>query len=223
MNPLSAEKTESRLKDTLISDPRIHNINSKKGRIAKRIFDIAVSSLALVAFPIILIPAAISIKLTSKGPVFYRQLRTGRNGRTFLCYKFRTMRNDANDLPVRRNDPRVTTVGRIMRKTSIDELPQIINVFLGQMSLVGPRPHMVTHTLFYQSIIRDYNRRLAVKPGITGLAQISGYRGATDRPSKMQRRIDADLAYIETWSPWLDIKIILRTVANIIHGEENAY
>ena len=189
----------------------------------KRAFDLTLSSVGLLFFPLILLPVGIVIRLTSPGPVFYKQLRSGKNGKLFVCYKFRTMYHLTSDAPVQRHDPRVTRIGRLLRKTSMDELPQIINVFLGQMSLVGPRPHMITHNLFYQSIVDDYRKRMVVKPGITGWAQINGYRGATDRPWKMKRRIDHDLWYINNWSLWLDVKIIFRTFANIVAGEENAY
>lgn len=138
--------------------------------ILKRTLDLAGSTLGLLIFPIILIPVAIAIRISSPGPVFYRQLRTGRRGHLFTCYKFRTMYRGTGSETVYRNDPRVTPIGAFLRRTSLDELPQLLNVFLGQMSLVGPRPHMITHTLFYGSLIDGYSERLAVKPGITGLA-----------------------------------------------------
>ena len=183
----------------------------------------AVSSVGLLFFPLLMIPIGVGIKMSSKGPVFYRQLRTGRNGRLFTCYKFRTMYNNTGTETVERNDPRVTSFGAFLRRRSLDELPQIVNVFLGQMSLVGPRPHMLSHTLFYGSLIDGYGERLSVKPGITGLAQIEGYRGATDRIWKMQKRIDFDRSYISHWSMWKDLKIIGRTLVKEIRGDENAF
>ncbi|MCH5318717.1 MAG: sugar transferase [Paramuribaculum sp.] len=192
-------------------------------RIVKRTLDLIGSSIGLVIFPLVLIPVAVAIKIDSRGPVFYRQLRTGRNGRLFTCYKFRTMSVDADENPVRRSDPRVTHVGRFLRRTSIDELPQLINVFLGQMSLVGPRPHIPTHTLFYGSIIPRYNERLAVKPGITGWAQVNGYRGSTDRMWKMERRIEHDLWYITHQSFCLDLRILRLTFRLLYRGDPNAY
>ena len=192
-------------------------------RIIKRTLDLIGSSIGLVFFPLLLIPVAAAIKLDSRGRVFYRQLRTGRHGRLFTCYKFRTMKVETDDNPVRRVDSRVTRVGRFLRRTSLDELPQLINVFLGQMSLVGPRPHMPTHTLFYGSIIARYNERLAVKPGITGWAQVNGYRGSTDRMWKMERRIEHDLHYIANQSTALDIRIIIRTLSLLLRGDKNAY
>ena len=179
--------------------------------------------MGLALFPLVLIPVAVAIKLDSDGPVFYRQLRTGRHGRLFTCYKFRTMKVEADDNPVRRVDSRVTRVGRFLRRTSLDELPQLINVFLGQMSLVGPRPHIPTHTLFYGSIITRYNERLTVKPGITGWAQVCGYRGSTDRMWKMERRIEHDLHYIANQSTAFDMRILIRTLSLLLRGDKNAY
>ena len=181
------------------------------------------SAVGLALFPLVLIPVTIATKLDSRGPVFYRQFRTGRHGRIFTCYKFRTMAVDGDDNPVRRGDPRVTRVGRFLRRTSLDELPQLINVFIGQMSLVGPRPHIPTHTLFYGSIIPHYNERLVVKPGITGLAQVSGYRGSTDRMWKMERRIELDLRYIRNQSLRIDVSILIRTLLIQMRGDPNAY
>lgn len=193
------------------------------GRIIKRAFDLIGSSIGLIFFPVVLLPVATIIKLDSRGPVFYRQLRTGRRGRLFTCYKFRTMEVNSDERPVSRRDPRVTRMGRFLRRTSIDELPQLINVFLGQMSLVGPRPHIPTHTLFYGSIVPRYNERLCVKPGITGWAQVNGYRGSTDRMWKMERRIEHDLWYIAHQSLRLDLRILMRTFSLLLRGDKNAY
>lgn len=193
-------------------------------RFAKRTLDIAVSSTAILFFSVLFIPVAIAIKATSPGPVFYRQKRTGYKGKPFNCLKFRTMYyNPEDESPVEKNDPRVTPVGRFLRHSSIDELPQIFNVLAGQMSIVGPRPHMISHTEHYKQLIAKYMMRHSVKPGITGWAQVNGFRGSTDYLWKMERRVEHDVWYIENWSFLLDLKIIARTVINIFIGDENAY
>lgn len=191
----------------------------------KRLFDIAFSSVFLLISPVIFIPVAVAIKLSSPGPVFFRQKRTGYLGREFLCWKFRTMKvnGDSNTKQTERNDPRKTRVGDFLRRTSIDELPQFINVFLGDMSVVGPRPHMLRDTEDYSALIDRYMVRHFIKPGITGWAQVNGYRGATDQLWKMERRVEHDVWYSENWTFFLDIKIIVRTVLNAIQGEKNAF
>lgn len=199
-------------------------LTSWTSRLAKRALDIAVSSTAILFFSIFFIPVAIAIKATSSGPVFYRQKRTGYKGKPFNCLKFRTMHyNPSDESPVEKNDPRVTPVGRFLRHSSIDELPQIFNVLAGQMSIVGPRPHMISHTEYYRQLITKYMMRHSVKPGITGWAQVNGFRGSTDYLWKMERRVEHDVWYIENWSFLLDLKIIARTVINIFAGDENAY
>jgi putative colanic acid biosynthesis UDP-glucose lipid carrier transferase len=197
-------------------------------RLMKRSFDIAFSLAVLVGiFPVVLLLSGLIIKLTSRGPIFFKQKRTGEDGRTFTCYKFRTMRADnpnaADKLQAIQNDPRLTGVGRILRRTSMDELPQFWNVLKGDMSVVGPRPHMLKHTEDYRNIISQYMVRHFVKPGVTGWAQVNGYRGATHNPEQMQRRIEHDLYYIENWSFLLDLTIVGRTVVHVIHGDKNAY
>ena len=193
-------------------------------RASKRLMDLFVSGSAILLFPIVFIPVAIAIKVTSGGPIFYRQRRTGYKGKAFECLKFRTMYfNPEDESPVEKNDPRVTPIGKFLRHSSIDELPQIFNVFIGQMSIVGPRPHMVSHTEYYKPLIAKYMVRHSVKPGITGWAQVNGYRGSTDKLWKMERRVEHDLWYIENWSFMLDVKIIARTLINIFKGDENAY
>lgn len=159
------------------------------------------------------------------GPVFFKQKRTGLNGKTFTCFKFRSMRvnDDADQLQATKNDPRTTKWGEIMRHTNIDELPQFINVLLGSMSVVGPRPHMLKHTEQYSSIIDKYMIRHFVKPGITGWSQVNGFRGETKELGQMEGRISGDIWYIEHWTFGLDLYIIYKTIANAIHGEENAY
>lgn len=194
-------------------------------RAAKRAFDIAFSSIVLLFSPIVFIPVAIAIKLSSPGPVFFKQKRTGYRGKDFYCWKFRTMRVNAKaDLQqAQKDDPRKTRIGEILRHTSIDELPQFINVLLGDMSIVGPRPHMLKHTADYSKIIDKYMVRHLIKPGITGWAQVNGYRGLTEQLWQMERRVEFDVWYIENWSFLLDLKIVVRTVVNAIKGESNAF
>jgi len=194
-------------------------------RAFKRVFDIVVSSVFLCFYPLIYIPIAIAIKLTSPGPVYFVQQRTGYKGKPFGCIKFRTMRvnNDADRSQATKNDPRKTRVGEFLRHTSLDELPQFINVFKGDMSIVGPRPHMLKHTEEYSILIDKYMVRHLVKPGITGWAQVNGYRGITDELWKMERRVECDVWYIEHWNMLLDIKIMVRTVVNALIGEKNAF
>ena len=194
-------------------------------RFVKRGFDIVFSSVFLCFYPLVYIPIAIAIKASSPGPVYFKQKRTGYRGTEFWCYKFRTMRvnNDADKAQATRNDPRKTRLGDFLRRTSLDELPQFINVFKGEMSVVGPRPHMVRHTEEYSKIVDQYMVRHLVKPGITGWAQVNGYRGLTDEVWKMEKRVQYDVWYIENWTFLLDLKIIVRTVLNAIHGESNAF
>lgn len=190
----------------------------------KRAFDIVFSGLFLLISPIIFIPVAIAIKLSSPGPVFFRQKRTGYRGEDFTCLKFRTMRvnADSDSRQATVDDPRKTRVGEFLRRTSIDELPQFINVFKGDMSVVGPRPHMLKHTQDYRKLISQYMVRHQIKPGVTGWAQVNGFRGPTDELWKMEKRVAHDVWYIEHWSFTLDLKIIARTVYNALRGEENA-
>lgn len=186
--------------------------------ISKRMLDFLGAGMALVFLAPLLIGIAIAIKATSPGPVLFGQKRYGLRNHRFRIYKFRTMRVDAGDQTgVRQttsNDPRVTPIGRFLRKTSLDELPQLFNVLVGDMSLVGPRPHvpgMLAGARLYEDLVPYYFHRHAVRPGITGLAQVSGCRGSTVEPSSAMDRIDYDLRYIETWSVWLDIKIMFKT------------
>jgi Undecaprenyl-phosphate glucose phosphotransferase len=183
--------------------------------IEKRIFDLVVAAGALVAATPLLIAVAILIKLDSPGPIFFVQRRYGFNQQPFRIIKFRTMCT-LDDGPViqqaRQNDPRVTRVGAWLRRFNIDEIPQLFNVLTGDMSLVGPRPHALSHDREYEQRISRYARRHNVKPGITGWAQINGYRGETDTEDKMRKRVECDLYYIDNWSLWLDFKIMVRTV-----------
>ena len=192
----------------------------------KRLFDIIFSLLVLIlVFPIIFIISAIIIKIQSPGPIFFIQKRTGLDGKSFNCLKFRSMHvnDDADKKQATKDDPRKFSYGNFMRKSNIDELPQFINVLFGDMSVVGPRPHMLKHTDEYSSIINRYMVRHLAKPGITGLAQVSGFRGETYKLSQMEDRVKKDIEYIENWTLLLDIKIIFKTIANIYQGEENAY
>jgi len=181
----------------------------------KRAQDIVLSSLILcvIALPMLLI--AIAVKLSSPGPVLFKQLRYGIDGKPIKVWKFRSMRvleNGDKVVQATRNDPRVTPLGAFLRRTSLDELPQFINVLMGDMSIVGPRPHAVAHNEEYRALIKGYMLRHAVKPGITGWAQINGWRGETDTLDKMEKRVEHDLWYIRNWSFWLDLKIVFLTL-----------
>ena len=191
----------------------------------KRSFDILFSFLVLIVlFPAFLLIAA-AIKLTSKGPVFFKQDRYGLDGKKIGVYKFRSMKVLENSdivIQATKNDPRVTKVGAFLRRTSLDELPQFVNVLLGQMSVVGPRPHAVAHNEHYRNKVAYYMLRHKVKPGITGWAQINGWRGETDTLEKMQKRVEFDLVYIRNWSLWWDIQIIVKTVFKGFGGK-NVY
>jgi putative colanic acid biosynthesis UDP-glucose lipid carrier transferase len=195
-------------------------------RLVKKIFDICFSSLVIFfvfpwLFPIIML----IIKIESPGPIFFKQKRSGRDNRSFMCFKFRSMYvNDfAHDKITQKGDSRVTKFGAFIRRTSIDELPQFFNVFWGDMSVVGPRPHMMNVVKEYSDLINNYVVRQYAKPGITGWAQVNGFRGETKILSDMENRVEYDIWYIENWSLLLDMKIIIKTIINIFKGEENAY
>ncbi len=196
-----------------------HNpLSFRRNRLLKRSFDLVFSSVSLLLSPLVIIPVALAIKLTSRGPVFFVQKRTGIDGSQFKCYKFRTMHvnDEADTLQAYDDDPRITTVGRYLRRTSIDELPQLLNVWLGDMSVVGPRPHMLLHTNQYSGVVDSYIDRHEVKPGITGWAQVNGFRGPTDELWKMQERVRHDLWYVRNWSFELDMRILWRTLRNAV-------
>lgn len=183
--------------------------------IFKRLEDIIVSTVILLLISPVLLVISVAVKFSSPGPVLFRQLRYGMDGKPIRVWKFRSMRvmeNDENVVQATKNDIRVTKVGKFLRSTSLDELPQFFNVWCGQMSVVGPRPHAVAHNEQYRALIQGYMLRHKVKPGITGLAQINGWRGETDTLEKMEKRIEYDLLYIRGWSIWLDLKIIFLTV-----------
>ncbi len=194
--------------------------------VIKRIFDIIFSSLVVIFILSWLTPIiAILIKIESKGPVFFKQSRNGFNYKEFDCYKFRSMmpNKDAHLYQATRGDQRITKIGKFIRKTSIDELPQFFNVLFGDMSVVGPRPHMVSHTNMYAKKIDKFMVRHFVKPGITGLAQISGFRGEIETDKDIIGRVKYDIFYIENWSLLLDLKIITQTFLNAVRGEDKAY
>lgn len=192
----------------------------------KRSCDLLLSGVGLVLLAPLMLITALAIKLDSKGPVLFSQTRNGFNGRSFRIFKFRTM-CVLEDGPVIRqaiqDDPRVTRLGRWLRRTSIDELPQLFNVILGEMSLVGPRPHATAHNTEYEKLVADYAFRYHMKPGITGWAQVSGYRGETQKVELMAKRIEFDLWYIRNWSFWLDIRILLKTLILEFHQSSRPY
>lgn len=206
---------------SLRSEPLEDNGN----RIQKRGLDVFVSLLVTVFILSWLAPIlAILIKLESKGPVFFTQLRSGKNNEPFWCIKFRSLReNKSESVQVTKNDLRVTRLGRFMRKTNIDELPQFLNVLIGNMSVVGPRPHMLKHTEEFNIMYDKYMIRHFVKPGVTGLAQIKGFRGEIKDKELLRKRIEHDIYYLENWSLTQDIKIIFSTVLVSFKGDKNAY
>ncbi len=195
-------------------------------RILKRSFDIVFSLIVLLSvFPIMYVIIGTLIKLSSPGPILFKQKRTGLYGRDFECYKFRTMKvnAEADTLQAVKDDPRKTKIGNFLRRTNLDEFPQFINVLKGDMSVVGPRPHMLKHTEQYSALIDKYMVRHLVKPGITGWAQVTGYRGETKTLEQMEGRVKRDVWYIENWTFFLDLKIIVVTFLNMLRGEKNAY
>ena len=208
-----------------IFDKPIHDWDS----VAKRAFDIVFSLIGIVLFSPVMLLAAIAVKLDSRGPVLFKQKRHGFNNEVIEVYKFRSMYADQSDptakKTVTKNDPRVTRVGRFIRRTSIDELPQFFNSLMGSLSLVGPRPHAVaaqSHNLLYTEVVDGYFARHKVKPGVTGWAQINGWRGEMDTDEKIRKRTEFDLYYIENWSLWLDLKILLLTPIRLL-DTKNAY
>jgi putative colanic acid biosynthesis UDP-glucose lipid carrier transferase len=209
-----------------VSKLRREPLDITMNRRIKRAFDI-VFSLAVILFiftwlfPIL----ALLVKLSSKGPVFFKQMRSGKDNKEFVCWKFRSMRmNDlADSKQATKDDPRVTAMGRFLRKSNLDEMPQFFNVLFGHMSVVGPRPHPLRLNDQYRDIIDKYMVRHFVRPGITGWAQVSGFRGETRTPELMERRVELDVWYLENWSFWLDLKIVLKTVTNMFKRDPNAY
>ena len=212
--------------DLPILSLRSEPLDDVGNRIKKRALDIFISFFVIVLVLSWLIPIiGFLIFLESKGPIFFKQLRTGKDKKSFYCLKFRSMKvnTDADLKQATQNDMRVTKIGKFMRKTSLDEIPQFLNVFVGEMSLVGPRPHMLKHTSDYSKVVDDYMVRQFIKPGITGWAQINGYRGEITNPEQIQMRVNKDLWYLENWTLWLDIQIIFLTVYYVFKGDENAF
>jgi putative colanic acid biosynthesis UDP-glucose lipid carrier transferase len=209
-----------------VISPRTEPLENMTNKVLKRCFDISFSLFVLLCLMSWLIPIlAIWIKLDSKGPVFFKQLRSGKNNTPFWCWKLRSMRVNANADLVQASlsDSRVTRIGAILRKTSLDELPQFFNVLVGDMSVVGPRPHMVQHTTDYSGLIDEFMVRQLVLPGITGWAQVTGFRGGTATEGSMKARVAADIWYLENWSIMLDLKIFFLTIWQVLSGDENAY
>jgi lipopolysaccharide/colanic/teichoic acid biosynthesis glycosyltransferase len=219
-------KWVEQFKDLPMLSLRPHPLGLVSNSIQKRIFDIVFSTLVIVGILSWLTPIlAIFIAMESRGPIFFIQLRSGKNNKPFWCFKFRTLRLniDSDKIQVTKNDARITKIGKILRKSNIDELPQFINVFLGDMSVVGPRPHMLKHTEEFNDLEEDYMVRHFVKPGITGLAQVNGFRGEIRHPDLLKKRLEKDIAYIEHWSMVTDLKIILKTIYVSMKGDKNAY
>jgi len=193
---------------------------------SKRTFDFVFALLIVLFVLIWLVPLiACFIKLESKGPILFRQLRTGKDGKPFYCFKFRSMlvNDDANTRQASLGDSRITKVGAFLRKTSLDELPQFLNVLRGEMSVVGPRPHMLKHTEDYSKVIHNFMDRHLVMPGITGLAQVSGHRGETKEIEDMVKRFNADIHYLRNWSFQLDLKIVIRTATQVFGDNKHVF
>lgn len=214
------------LNDLPVLSLRKEPLDDVGNRIKKRFYDIIVSSLVIIFILSWLVPIiSLLIWLDSRGPIFFIQQRSGKGGKSFNCIKFRSMRvnKDADEKQATKADTRITRLGRFLRKTNLDEMPQFINVFMSDMSIVGPRPHMVKHTDDYSKLINHYMIRHFLKPGITGWAQIHGYRGEIKLVEDINSRVEYDLWYLENWSLWLDTRIIVMTAFNMVRGEKNAY
>ncbi|MES2777729.1 MAG: undecaprenyl-phosphate glucose phosphotransferase [Bacteroidota bacterium] len=209
-----------------VISPRAEPLENMNNKVFKRLFDIIFSLFVVVFLMSWLVPLlALFIKLGSKGPVFFKQWRSGKDNEPFCCWKFRSMRvnDDAHSRQASKDDRRITRLGAFMRKTSLDELPQFFNVLMGEMSVVGPRPHMIQHTTEYSAMIDQFMVRHFVLPGITGWAQVSGLRGETSEEGSMEARVEADIWYLENWSMLLDLKIAFLTVWQVLTGHKNAY
>jgi putative colanic acid biosynthesis UDP-glucose lipid carrier transferase len=214
------------LNDIPVLSLRKEPLEDTGNRIKKRAFDIIFSLMVIVFILSWLVPLlAILIKLDSRGPVFFVQLRSGKNNQPFRCIKFRSLKinPDADLKQVSKDDPRLTRLGRFIRKTNIDELPQIFNIFLGDMSVVGPRPHMLKHTEDFSEIYKEYMIRHFVKPGLTGWAQVNGLRGEIKDPIFLKKRVECDMWYMENWSLVLDVRIIILTAILTLKGDKNAF
>jgi putative colanic acid biosynthesis UDP-glucose lipid carrier transferase len=213
-------------RDLPVLSLREEPLDDMGNRMKKRIMDVAVSLFVTVFILSWLVPLlGLLIKLESRGPIFFVQVRSGRNNNTFRCYKFRSMtvNKQADSHQATRNDARITRIGKFIRKTSLDEFPQFFNVLKGEMSLVGPRPHMVKHTTDYAKVVDQFMIRQFLKPGITGWAQINGYRGEIKDDTAIKMRVTNDLWYLENWNIWLDIRIMFLTIYKVFAGDEKAY
>jgi putative colanic acid biosynthesis UDP-glucose lipid carrier transferase len=216
--------TNFRRKRAELKSVRVTPLSRTHHAAMKRGLDVLISFVFLTSlFPLIYVVLAIAIKLSSPGPVFFVQEREGKMGRRFRCYKFRSMQLNADTQQATQNDPRTTGVGRFIRRTNLDELPQFINVLKGEMSVVGPRPHPMWLNEKFSPLIQNYMMRHFVKPGITGLAQIHGFRGETKRTEDMEGRVAKDIWYMENWSLGLDIRIIFKTAISMFQADKNAY
>ena len=194
-------------------------------RLVKRALDIVLGFLALMFFVPVMVLTALAIKFDGPGPIIFRQNRKGFNGQQFVMFKFRTMRVEENGSTVTQatpHDPRVTAIGKVLRAASIDELPQLVNVLRGEMSLIGPRPHALAHDNYFEKLLEDYAFRHHVKPGMTGWAQVNGLRGATPTVDLISRRVKMDLWYINNWTLWLDVQILMKTFFEVLR-KRNAY
>jgi putative colanic acid biosynthesis UDP-glucose lipid carrier transferase len=197
----------------------LRSFDKRLQQCAKCLFGRSFALIALLTLTPLMLGIAAAVKLDSRGPVIFRQARTGQNGKVFYILKFRSMQVNASMSQARRNDQRVTRVGAVLRKTSLDELPQLVNVLMGDMALVGPRPHAVAHDEFYAPQIGNYMMRYAVKPGMTGWAQINNARGETETVEKMARRAALDLQYVQNWSLLLDLRILIATPLALIRTD----
>lgn len=214
------------IRDMPILSLRSEPLDDVGNRIKKRALDAIVSFFVVVFILSWLIPIlGLLIYLESKGPIIFSQMRTGKNNKSFRCYKFRSMRvnNESDVKQATKNDLRITRVGKFIRKTSLDEFPQFLNVLRGEMSIVGPRPHMVRHTEDYSKIVDQFMIRQFLKPGITGWAQVNGYRGEISDSEQLKMRVHSDLWYLENWTIWLDLRIILLTIYKVFKGDEKAF
>lgn len=226
MNNLSARLNTDLAQISVYRPVPAKALSDSASSVSKRLFDVVCAFVGLVFLAPLLVTIAVLIKATSRGPILFAQLRTGLGGKTFVIYKFRTMttlENGDRVVQACRNDCRITRVGSFLRRSSLDELPQLWNVLLGDMSIVGPRPHAVAHDHYYGALLPDYRDRFRAKPGITGLAQCNGARGPTETLDKMSRRIRLDLAYIERWSLAMEVRILVKTAKVIIAGDHCAF
>jgi putative colanic acid biosynthesis UDP-glucose lipid carrier transferase len=214
------------VRDMPVLSLRSEPLQDVGNRFKKRIVDVVISLLVVIFILSWMIPLiGLLIILESRGPIFFKQVRTGKNNQPFYCLKFRSMRpnKDADSMQATKDDNRVTRLGKFLRKTSLDEFPQFINVLKGEMSLVGPRPHMIKHTDDYSRVVEQYMIRHFLKPGITGWAQVHGFRGEITAPNQIKMRVQNDLWYLENWNVWLDIKILFLTIYTIFIGDKRAY